>query len=291
MTGFGQATGDNGRHRVAVTLKGVNHRFLDVRVRLPEEHREREGEVQEILGTELFRGRIDGVVEIDTLVPREARVVVERTVVAAATEAFRELAREGLVHGELTAGDLLRLPEAVRVRLSADRWDEADTALLHRTVGEALAQLVVARGREGEGVAAALEGLRVKLGERVAVLLQLEPEARTELVKGMEERLERFLAGSGVTVDPGRLAQEAAILADKSDVSEELARLGTHLGHLDELLAATGPVGKRLDFLLQEVFRELNTLGAKCRHPPVTRLVLEAKAVAEQMREQVQNVE
>ena len=291
MTGFGQATGDNGRHRVTVTLKGVNHRYLDVKLRLPDECRESEAEVQELLAAELHRGRVEGSVDVESRLEREADVAIRHGVVTAAQRAFRALADEGLIAGELTAGDLLRLPEAVSVRLARERWDDEDRKLLVEVTGQALAQLVAAREREGGSLEAILRQRLTSLEGVVATLDGLAGEARDDIARGLEERLNRFLEGKGIHPDPARLAQEVAILADRSDVREELDRLGSHLAHLEEVFAHSGAVGKRLDFLLQEVFRELNTLGAKCRHALMTRSVLDAKGLAEQMREQVQNVE
>lgn len=299
MTGFGQATGENQRHAVTVTLRGVNHRFLEIRLRLDDEYRASEKEVRGRLQEELFRGRVDAAVEVRCLGERDVEVEVHRNVVQGAHTALHGLMEEGLIARELTAGDLLRLPEALSVRLVPDRWDDEDRALVLEVTERALSQLIDARSREGQRLAAVL-------AERVAVLEDLvrdlagqREETLGEIAAGLEERLGRLLAGDHpdrpVEIDPTRLAQEVAILADKSDIQEELDRLGSHISHFREIVHLTGDrptsVGKRLDFLLQEIFRELNTLGAKCRNAAMTRKVLEAKGVSEQLREQVQNLE
>lgn len=291
MTGFGQAAGENSRHAVTVTLKGVNSRYLELKVRLADEYRSSEPELRDLLGRELSRGRVEATMEITPLEEREANVEVHRKVVQAAHGALHELVGEGLITQELTAGDLLRLPEAFSVHVAPDRWDEADRELLSRLTESALEQLVAARTLEGQK----LEGaLRERLGQLEALaerLAAMRPQALERMRQGVEGRLERLLDEHDLELDRARLAQEVALLAEKSDVAEELDRLASHLEHFTELLGRRGPVGKRLDFLMQEIFRELNTLGAKCRSSDMTRVVLDAKEISEQLREQLQNVE
>ena len=293
MTGYGQATGENARHGVTVALRSVNHRSLDLQVRLPEEARGSEPALRELVGREASRGRVEARVDVAWVTAPAATVRVNLEVVRAAHAATHELAAQGLLAGDLTAGDLLRLPEAFRVEVAADAWDAEDEALLLRVAAEALAQLVAGREREGASLAAVLAG---RLDELVAVaarLAALSGTAKEEIAAALRRRLAELLADHLVdkAIDEARLAQEVALLVDKSDVAEEMDRLGAHLAHFRELLADPGAVGKRLDFLTQEIFRELNTTGAKCRNAEMTRLVLDAKVLCEQLREQVQNVE
>ncbi|HEX2164786.1 MAG TPA: YicC/YloC family endoribonuclease [Thermoanaerobaculia bacterium] len=293
MTGFGQATAGDERRQVTVTLRSVNHRFLEVRLRLPDEARASEAAVQELFAEELFRGRVEAAAEARRTGERAVEVEVDRQVVMAAHAAFEELVGGGLLAQQLTAGDLLRLPEAVTVRTAADRWEEADHALLVTAARAARDQLVGGREAEGEKLARALGERLDELAAVAADLAGLADAARSEAAAGLAARVEELLAaaGSGARLDPGRLEQELALLADRGDVREELDRLAAHLEHFRELVAAPGAVGKRLDFLTQEVLRELNTLGAKCRNAAMTRRVLDGKVLVEQLREQVQNVE
>lgn len=298
MTAFGQASGENRHHAVTVTLKGVNHRYLELKLRLDDDYRASETALRDRFQKDLFRGRVDASIEVRRLTEREATVEVHRGVVRAAHSAFHELVEEGLLTRELTAGDLIALPEAVTVRVAPDRWDEEDRTLLLDVAGRALDQMVRARTSEGRRLAAFLAGHVEKLERQVARLEALRETVLEEIAAGLEERVRRLvdqrvpeLAGE---LDRSRLAQEVAILADKSDIREELDRLASHLEHFREVTARAdrpGSVGKRLDFLCQEIFRELNTLGAKCRNAAMTREVLDAKGIAEQLREQVQNVE
>lgn len=291
MTGFGQASGDDGRYAVTVTLRGVNHRYLDLRLRVPDEARDSEPGLHELLSEELSRGRVEATVEVEALEEREVEVEVHRNVVVATHRALHPLMEEGWISADLAARDLLRLPEAVTVRTVPGTWEGRDHELLLAVAQEALGQLVDARRREGDALRRVLEERMASLRHAVQRLVELADEAKAEMARALEERLERFLDDKSVELDADRLAQEVAILADRSDVAEELDRLRSHLEHLEEILDREGAVGKRLDFLLQEVLRELNTLGSKCRHSPVTRVVLDGKELVEQMREQVQNVE
>ncbi|HEX6202130.1 MAG TPA: YicC/YloC family endoribonuclease [Thermoanaerobaculia bacterium] len=293
MTGFGQATGGDGRHQVTVTARSVNHRFLEIRLRLPDEARASEPAVQDLFADELSRGRVEAAVEVRRLGEREVAVEVDRQVVRSAHAAFEELVGGGLVARPLTAGDLLRLPEAVTVRVAPDRWEESDHALLLAVARQARDQLVAGREAEGARLGSALGDRLDELAAAVGELAALAPEARREAAAALAARVDDLLArnGAGTRLDPGRLEQEVALLAERGDVREELDRLAAHLDHFRELLAAPGAVGKRLDFLTQEVLRELNTLGAKSRHVGLTRRVLDGKVLVEQLREQVQNVE
>jgi uncharacterized protein (TIGR00255 family) len=289
MTGFGQASGENRRHAVSVALRTVNHRFLDVQVRLPEELRGVEGGLRDRIAAQVARGRVEARVEVRPLGERPARVQLHMGVVRAAHAATHELVSQGLLSAELAAGDLLRLPEAFRVELEPDQWDAEDDQLLLAVVDEALAQLAAGRDLEGRNLAAVLVRRLDELEVVLARLEALRQPAREELGAAVGRRLADLLDGQAL--DPGRLAQEVALLVDRSDVREELDRLASHLHHCRELMAAAEATGKRLDFLTQEIFRELNTLGAKCRHAEMVRAVLDGKVLCEQLREQVQNVE
>jgi uncharacterized protein (TIGR00255 family) len=289
MTGYGEATGENARHAVSVSLKAVNHRFLDLQLRLGDELRVSEGPLRDLLGKEISRGRLEARVDVRPVTQREATVQVHLGVVRAAHAAVHQLVEAGLVESGLTGGDLLRLPEAFRVELPAEEWEPEDGELLLRVVREAVAQLVAGRETEGASLAAILEERVRGLDEVVVKLDGLRSGVREDLAAALRRRLDELLGGQAI--DPARLAQEVALLVDRSDVSEEIDRLRSHLEHFRGVTREPGPTGKRLDFLTQEIFRELNTLGSKCRNAEMTRAVLDGKVLCEQLREQVQNVE
>jgi len=289
MTGYGEAAGENARHAVSVSLKAVNHRFLDLQLRAGDELRTSEGAVRDLISKEISRGRIEARVDARPLTERRADVHVHLGIVRAAHAATHQLVAEGLVATGLAAGDLLRIPEAFRVELASEEWDAEDHDLLLRVTRDAVAQLVASRETEGASMAAVLEEKVRALDGVVARLDALRGPVREELASGLRRRLAELLGGHAI--DESRVAQEAALLVDRSDVSEEIDRLRSHLDHFLGVAREAGPSGKRLDFLTQEIFRELNTLGAKCRNAEMTRAVLDAKVLCEQIREQVQNVE
>lgn len=287
MTGFGSAAAENARHRITVTLRSVNHRFLDLALRLKEEHRGSDGAVRDRLAAELQRGRVEVGVDV---VARAAAgpVTLDTAALTALVETFRELESRGLVSGGLTAGDVLRLPQVLRLDAGAS-WEPEDEETLMTALGEALAQLVASRASEGGRLLPVLREKLDGLATVEAALRAAVGPARDATAAALADRVQKLLGER--SLDPDRLAQEVAILADKSDVTEELDRLAAHLEHFRALIADHGPVGKRLDFLTQEIFRELNTVGSKCRSAEMTPKVLDGKVLAEQLREQVQNVE
>jgi len=289
MTGFGEASGENPRYGIAVSLRSVNHRFLDLQLRIGEELRGSEGALRDTIGREVARGRVEARVEVRPVAERQAAVRVNMGIIREAHAAIHHLAEAGLIERGLSAGDLLRLPEAFRVDLAEEEWSDEDEELLLTVTREALAQLVAGREKEGASLAAILEEKLRGLDEVVTRLDALRGAVREELAAALRRRLAELLGG--LPLDEARLAQEVALLVDRSDVSEEIDRLRSHLEHFRAVTREPGAAGKRLDFLTQEVFRELNTLGAKCRNAEMTRAVLDAKVLCEQIREQVQNVE
>ena len=286
MTGFGQASNENTRFRVRVTLRGVNHRFLDLSMRFDDPSRGSESAVRELLASRLDRGRVEVRVVVKSLVEGEARVVFRKDVLDAVR---RETAGADLDFGEITFSDLIRLPGIFDLSFAATDWTTEDEALLVATVRQAIEQFVEARADEGARLASILREKIEALEEVVKHLVALREEVASSHMAQLEARMTELLEGAGV--DPVRLSQEAAFLAERSDVAEELDRLRAHLQQFDELLAEGAAQGKRMDFLTQELLREVNTLGSKARHIEMTRLVLDAKMLCEQIREQLQNVE
>jgi uncharacterized protein YicC (UPF0701 family) len=263
MTGFGTVSGENGRYRVTVELRSVNHRGLDLVLRLKEVCRVSEPELRAMLKERLHRGRVEMAVNAEPVSAPEQTAEIDRGLAAALGRLAAELRSQGLAEGPLGPGDLLRVPGLVRVAGAEASWSEEDQALLRRVAGGAIDRLLETRRIEGASI--------------------------EDYQRLLEERL-RSLLGDALP-DRQRIEQEIALLVDKSDVNEELERLRAHLDHGEGVFAGPPPAGRRLDVLLQEMLREISTIGAKCRDLEMSRTVIEARLVCEQLREQVQNVE
>jgi uncharacterized protein (TIGR00255 family) len=289
MTGYGEASGENARHGITVSLRAVNHRFLDLQLRIGEELRGSEAALRDVVGREVSRGRVEARVELRPVAERKATVQVNMSVIREAHVAVHQLVEGGLIERGLSAGDLMRLPEAFRVELGVEEWSPEDEELLLRVTREAVAQLVASREKEGGSLVVVMDEKLRGVDDAVARLDALRGPVREEMAAALRRRLAELLGGQ--PLDETRVAQEVALLVDRSDVSEEIDRLRSHVEHFRAVMRESAAAGKRLDFLTQEVFRELNTLGAKCRNAEMTRAVLDAKVLCEQIREQVQNVE
>ena len=290
MTGFGQAQLEGDGLRVAVSVRTVNHRNLDLALRLPEELRFLERQIGDCLRTELRRGRVEARVEVAHLAERPCEVQVSRGAVAELRRAAEKLGSEGLLERGLAFADLLRLPEVVRLSFEPHAWSDDERALVLRAVSEARDQTLAARRAEGQRLSDVLRGFLGELGGLLEEIEARRPEARQRLEEAFRARLEELLAGVAAPSEE-RLAQEIALQVERTDVQEEIDRLRAHLEQGRELLESDEPVGRRLEFLSQELLREINTLGAKSRNLPILRSVLDAKAVCDRLREQVQNVE
>lgn len=288
MTGYGRGAAEGDGLRISVGLRSVNHRYLDVVLRGGDELREVETALREQLGGRLHRGRVEAVVDCQPLAA--ATPQVDEQAVQALAELGERLASAGwIASANLELGDLLRLPGVVRLEPVRGGWSDADRAALASALAAALDELVTGRAAEGEALRRALVERLDGLEEILAALRRRQAGLTEELLAGLRQRLADMLADTNV--DQDRLVQETALLVDKSDVGEELDRLGSHLEHFRSILDQEGSIGKRLDFLAQEIFRELNTIGSKCRNSEVTRAVVDGKVLCEQLREQVQNVE
>lgn len=293
MTGFGRAVFTVGGAAYRVELRAVNSRFLDLKLRLPWFDGELESRIAATVRERVPRGRID-LTLWDDQGPGGAGAgpQLDRALAARVASAVAELSE--LCGGDRHCAALLIGAVPGLVTLGATRpestalWEGAKGDGLAHALDRALQQLLEMRAREGAALADELRQQLARLRELAAQMVALaaqEPARRQQLLAG---RLAQLLAGP---VDPQRLAQEVALLAERADVSEELARLGSHFEQLEAALGAREPIGRRIEFLLQEVHRELNTLAAKATAPELGVLVLDAKSWLEKMREQAQNVE
>ena len=293
MTGFGRASGTlpDGTE-ATVVVRGVNHRFLDVSVKLRDEYASAEPALRRAVGKVVARGHVDVLIRTAKARglgggPPAARLDME------AAEKFARFWKEdsskrGLPQ-DLTVRDLLSLPGVLRPEELDAAGEGTFEASLVGLVEKALADFDASRAREGASLALSLEEISQRLQRGVASLDAARAGVSERIMASIRERIAKLAAA--VPLDEARLAQEAALLADRADISEEIDRLRTHLVETRRLLGSDEPVGKRLDHLVQELHREVNTAGAKVREVGATRLVLGLKSDLEALKEQLQNVE
>lgn len=293
MTGFASVTQEDDGSSMAVTIRAVNHRFLDLQLRLPQALSTIEPEVRALVARHVARGRLELSLSLQL---RQTPVIeVEfNDQFGRALEAALEQARiRGLVTGVLSPGDLLRLPQAITIRERPPAEDATLTASLADTarqlVARALAALDTMRQREGDHLRADLDGRKSQVADLVERVAGAADEGRKALEHRLIERVAELR--TVLQADETLVAQEIARTAAKSDISEETARFRGHVAHWDALTASDEPCGRKLDFLLQEMNREVNTMGSKADGLRVSELIIAAKAELEKMREQVQNVE
>ena len=290
MTGFGSIGQSIGSLQIAVRLRSVNHRHLDLVVRMPEEIRALELEMRERIGKRFSRGRIELRVDLEDQRDRTVEVRVNRSWIAGLQKASQELREAELDLSPLSLGDLLRNPDAVRIFADADAGDDNYSIPVLAVLDEALDELEASRAKEGNKLQTVLENQLEKLSVLVKEISAEQPTIRQDQEERLRSRVQEVLGDSQI-LDEGRLEQEIVFLAERSDVREELDRLVTHLSHFREAMMQPGGIGKKLDFIAQEISRELTTLGAKCRQAGVRQRNVDAKLICEQIREQVQNIE
>ena len=284
MTGFGRASVEAADRRLRVEIRSVNHRGLDIKVRGSELDAYCEVEVARAIRASVERGAVTVHVRDES---SAAAAGVDEARVRGVYEVLERLRQELRIEQpvDLATIGAFMTASGTGVQAEGDSLWQA----LRPAVIAALAELVATRRREGDALAADLEAHRAQLAALASSLRQATATLPDKFARRLEERL-AVLSGQ-VGVDAGRVAQEVALAAERLDVAEELVRLDTHLGHFRELLAGPGAVGRKLDFVIQEIGRELNTIGSKSQDAGVAALVIEAKSSLERMREQAQNVE
>jgi uncharacterized protein (TIGR00255 family) len=292
MTGFASLTRDDETAAVGVTVRSVNHRFLDLQLRLPSPLSDLEPRVRALVQTRLSRGRVEVSISLHMRQVPPPDVELNGPFVEALSAAMSQARAAGIIEGGLTAGDLLRLPQALTIRERLP--DGAQTpaplaAMVEAAVDGALTQLSAMRSREGDHLRVDLTARRDALAVFVDDIVRAADIGRSDLETRLLERARELSAA--LPVDQSALSQEVVRVAQRSDITEEVTRFRGHLAHWEALTEGPEPCGRKLDFLLQEMNREVNTIGSKADGLQVSELIIQAKAELERMREQVQNVE
>lgn len=287
MTGFGLGEVPLGNGRLGVEIRGVNHRFLDVRVRLPRELGDLAAFVEQVARERLTRGRYEVAMRVDG--PALGAAVLDRD---RARAAYRELCtlRDELAPGSDVPLSLLSAIPDLFVS-SAEREIERVREATGRAFDAAVASLNAMRAREGMALREDMVGRLARVRNLAREIEGRSPQVLEAHRKRLKDRADRLRAACEIDVEASRLEQEIAMFAERCDICEELTRLESHCAQFGALLGSEEAVGRRLDFLLQEMAREANTVGAKSPDAPIAHAVVEVKAEIERMREQVQNVE
>ena len=284
MTGFAAVAADLPGVSLTVDLRSVNHRYLDLSIRLPDELRGLESALRERLGAELKRGKVECRISLNRTSPGAATLAVSAERVEHLAQAAVDVERHAPGAAPLSVAEILRWPGVLAEPTVAP---DALAKVVQGLVDKALAELAASRTREGAKLAAALEERCAAIEVQVARVMPRIPLLHRAYLDKLGARLKE----AGLDPDQERLKQELALFASKIDVAEEVQRLAAHVSEVRRVLAAGGSAGKRLDFLMQELHREANTLGSKSVDAELSQASLELKVLIEQMREQVQNVE
>jgi uncharacterized protein (TIGR00255 family) len=289
MTGYGRGESQSPTRRYTVEMKSVNHRYAEVSVRLPREWLFFEDKIKKMVLAECKRGRVDVFVtlEAEALPPKTLRV--DWSLIDAYLDAGKELEARYTLTDPLGIKELLKLPDVVQ--MSEEAADlENETAYLAEAVEAAAEKLTFMRAEEGKRLYVDISERLQRIEATRTGLLERAPEVAADMKQRLYHRIKDWLP-DGLEPDEGRLLTEVAIQVDRSDISEELTRLGSHLEQFSETIEQNEPIGRSLDFLLQEMNREVNTIGSKSSDIPIARSVVLLKSELEKIREQIQNIE
>ncbi len=293
MTGFASVNSDDDHATINVTIRAVNHRHLDLQLRIPQSLASIESEVRAQVAKVVARGRIELGLSLQLRQVPGVEVEFNDVFGAALEKALDQARSRGLITGTLTPGDILRLPQALTIRERPVEPDEAAQAVVvaraRAAIEKALAELDTMRDKEGDHLRADLDERRTLVADLVERIAVAADEGRAAVEDRLRERVRQLR--EELQADESAVAQEIVRMAARSDISEELSRFRAHVSHWIALSDSAEPCGRKLDFLLQEMNREVNTMGSKADGLRVSELIIAAKAELEKMREQVQNVE
>ena len=288
MTGYGRASVERDGRALTIELKSVNHRFLDIAFRMPRSFGFMEDAMRRQIGAALSRGHVDVFATYRNMRDDSKLVQVDEALLKAYMAAFDRIGAAAALTDDRALSVAARLPD-VMVVAEADEDQDALKALVEEALSEALTQMRQMRAKEGEALRADIAARVDRLAAMTEKIEERYPQTVQEYKQKLEARVQELLGGAAV--DEQRLLQEVALMADRSAIAEETVRLHSHFAQIRGFLGAGEPTGRKLDFIVQELNREVNTISSKSQDVPITNLVVEAKAEIEKIREQVQNVE
>ena len=287
MTGFGKASIEKNLRKYQIEIKSVNHRYLDITVKLPRVLNYLEEIIKSEISKKVKRGKIDVFVTFENNSVEGREIKINTELAKGYIRELKKLATEENILPDIEIGDIARYPEVLRIQENQD--DEQIKIEILEVLEEAINNLINMKTAEGEKIAKDLEERLNKINKRVDEVSKLSTGLISEYVVKLEERIKKILKEQ--EIDKSRLAEEVVIYADKSSIEEEITRLNSHISQFKELLNSNEPVGKKLDFIIQEMNRETNTIGSKSGSLEITNNVIEMKTEIENLREQIQNIE
>lgn len=287
MTGFGRGVTTTEHFRLTVEIRSVNHRFLEVSTKFPKEWMEAEIHTKKLLSTLLSRGKLDVLVNLKKEEQQAPKINVNIPVLLAYKEAREQVSQVLPVEAEWSMQEILGLQDAFLVE-SDELPHETLLQAVSEAVTEAATALIQMREREGQELYEALQGFKQELMQAIEQIRSVSSQAVEKYREKLLQRLQDIASTEEVE---SRILTEVAVFAERVDIAEELDRLSSHFEQLDETLRDNQPIGRKLEFLLQEIHREINTIGSKNQSSVASIAVVQAKSVLEKMREQVQNIE
>ncbi len=288
MTGFGRATGSYSSHEITVELRSVNHRFFEFNCRLPRQYAFLEEKLKSLFAAKINRGKVECYVSISVTDGSDASVEVNTALAKAYVDALHTANESLELKDDISLSQLFRMGDVFNVTKVESDEDEL-WKMVSETANNALEGFLSMRKVEGDRLRDDILIKLTTIEETVEKIEKRSPEVTKEYRNKLYNRLQELLGDKNI--DEARILTEAAIFADKTAVDEELVRLRSHIAQYRELLASDEPIGKKLDFLTQEMNREVNTTGSKCSDLTITHMVVDLKSVIEKIREQIQNIE
>ena len=288
MTGFGRAEAEQDGRKVTIELKSVNHRFLDINIRMPRSFGFAEEGIRKTIKKQLARGRVDVFVNYSALGEDAKKATADIGLIRSVLGAARSAAKETGISDDLALSHIVRMPDTILIE-EAGEDENKQTELLQSALTQALGSLAQMRTREGKALEENILECLSLLEDTANVVEQRKDIVVQENSAKLKTRIEELLGGS--EIDEARFNNEVAYIADKADITEEIVRLGTHVSQFRKAAGGNKAVGRKLDFMVQEMNRELNTIGSKSQDMQITNAVIEGKSLVEKIREQVQNIE
>lgn len=287
MTGFGRGVATIDSHQFTVEVRSVNHRFLEISTKFPKEWMELEVIVKKLISESFFRGKFDVVIFSNEIQQVDQKIVINWPMLDAYIEAKQQLANKVQMEEKWSMHEIAMLDTVLRIEKEEILQEDLTKAVKKATI-QAIEELSKMRQFEGKQLQDEMLQYKQKLELQISIIRENSKEAVQKYRQRLKQRLEEFVISEELDA---RLLTEVALYAEKIDISEELARLHSHIQQLENTLKQTVPIGRKLDFLMQEIHREINTIGSKNQSALCSIAVVEAKSILEKMREQVQNIE